>query len=73
MLTNKPDPRRLAPGHPLYDQILRAHDAACRRGEDTYADPVSGNLVFTHPFLLARGFCCEGGCRHCPFVGQSPA
>ncbi|MEO7971246.1 MAG: DUF5522 domain-containing protein [bacterium] len=24
-------------------------------------------MVFTERFLLRRGFCCESGCRHCPY------
>ena len=26
-----------------------------------------GLMVFTAHFLLARGYCCESGCRHCPY------
>ncbi|HEX8254280.1 MAG TPA: DUF5522 domain-containing protein [Thermoanaerobaculia bacterium] len=24
-------------------------------------------LVFTEKFLHDRGYCCESGCRHCPY------
>lgn len=24
-------------------------------------------LVFTEAFLRKRGYCCESGCRHCPY------
>ncbi len=24
-------------------------------------------LVFTEAFLRGRGYCCESGCRHCPY------
>jgi len=24
-------------------------------------------LVFTELFLRERGYCCESGCRHCPY------
>lgn len=24
-------------------------------------------LVFTEKFLRDRGYCCESGCRHCPW------
>ncbi len=24
-------------------------------------------MVFTETFLLERGYCCESGCRHCPW------
>mgnify|MGYP006866438584 CR=1 FL=1 len=26
-----------------------------------------GMLVFTREFHLKRGYCCESGCRHCPY------
>jgi len=26
-----------------------------------------GKMVFTASFLLRRGFCCQSGCRHCPY------
>jgi len=34
-------------------------------GEDYYLE--NGNYVFTAQFLLKRGYCCESGCRHCPY------
>lgn len=24
-------------------------------------------VVFTEKFLRERGYCCESGCRHCPY------
>jgi hypothetical protein len=24
-------------------------------------------LVFTEKYLRDRGYCCENGCRHCPY------
>ena len=24
-------------------------------------------MVFTETFLRQRGYCCESGCRHCPY------
>jgi len=32
-----------------------------------YYTDANGNIVFTETFLLARGYCCGNGCRHCPF------
>lgn len=26
-----------------------------------------GLMILTGDFLLRRGFCCENGCRHCPY------
>ena len=27
----------------------------------------NGYFVFTEKYLKERGYCCENGCRHCPF------
>ncbi|PYP92082.1 MAG: hypothetical protein DMG65_05530 [Candidatus Angelobacter sp. Gp1-AA117] len=34
-------------------------------GEDFYIE--NGLYVFTREYLLKRGFCCQSGCRHCPY------
>ena len=34
-------------------------------GIDYYLD--EGRWVFTAHFLAKRGYCCESGCRHCPY------
>lgn len=34
-------------------------------GEDFYYE--GAFLVFTEKFLRERGYCCESGCRHCPY------
>jgi len=26
-----------------------------------------GLLVMTKQYLLKRGYCCENGCKHCPY------
>jgi hypothetical protein len=33
--------------------------------EDFYYE--SGLIVFTAAYHLKRGYCCNSGCRHCPF------
>ncbi len=33
--------------------------------EDYYLD--HGLMVLTAGYLLRRGYCCEQGCRHCPY------
>ena len=33
---------------------------------DYYLSP-EGYKVFTEQFHLKRGYCCESGCRHCPY------
>lgn len=41
-----------------------------KEGEDYYIDPESGNLTFTAAYLKKCGFCCERGCRHCPYRSE---
>jgi hypothetical protein len=64
----QPHPRRLDPLHARRDEIMASHDSAVRDGRTSYRDPVSGLTVFTADFLARRGYCCDSGCRHCPFV-----
>ncbi|MGP8217392.1 MAG: DUF5522 domain-containing protein [Bacteroidia bacterium] len=37
-----------------------------KEGEDFYYT-VEGYKVFTATYLLKRGYCCQNGCRHCPY------
>jgi hypothetical protein len=34
-------------------------------GEDYYVE--NGRYVFTELYHLKRGYCCNSGCRHCPY------
>jgi Family of unknown function (DUF5522) len=34
-------------------------------GRDYYVE--GGLYVFTEHYLRARGYCCDSGCRHCPY------
>jgi hypothetical protein len=34
-------------------------------GEDFYRE--GAYVVFTERYHLRRGYCCESGCRHCPY------
>ena len=34
-------------------------------GEDFYYE--GPYMVFTEKYLRERGYCCESGCRHCPY------
>jgi len=34
--------------------------------DDYYLTP-EGYKVFTEKYLLKRGYCCQNGCRHCPY------
>lgn len=40
-------------------------DEVFLEGLDFYFD--DGLMVLTRRYLLNRGFCCESGCRHCPY------
>ncbi|MES3036311.1 MAG: DUF5522 domain-containing protein [Bdellovibrionota bacterium] len=33
---------------------------------DYYLDP-EGLMVFTEAYHIRRGYCCESGCKHCPY------
>ena len=26
-----------------------------------------GYIIFTSKYLLNRGYCCQNGCKHCPY------
>lgn len=41
-------------------------EAELQEGRDYYVE--SGLFVFTSAFLRERRYCCESGCRHCPYV-----
>jgi Family of unknown function (DUF5522) len=34
---------------------------------DKYFYYENGLMVFTEAYHLLRGYCCERGCRHCPY------
>ena len=41
-----------------------------KEGADFYWE--NGLKVLTADYLLRRGYCCESGCRHCPY-GYGPS
>lgn len=47
------------------DPAPSPEDAELLEGPDYYLE--DGLLVFTAAFLRKRGYCCESGCRHCPY------
>jgi len=63
-----PHPSRLSSSTDGYLVILAAHDRACTNGEGSYRDPFTGFTVITATAHLARGTCCNSGCRHCPYL-----
>ena len=40
-------------------------------GVDYYMEGT--RFVFTAAYHLARGYCCNSRCRHCPYRGEGPA
>ena len=63
---------RLPPDAPSREQILAVHAEALRAGDAGYLDPDTGLFVLTAGFLADCGYCCERGCRHCPYVEDGP-
>lgn len=51
----------------MNEDVARLHRDAVARGDRSYRDPRSGLMVMTSLAHLDRGYCCESGCRHCPF------
>ncbi len=35
--------------------------------EDDFYLSEEGYKVFTEKYHLKRGYCCQSGCRHCPY------
>lgn len=48
---------------------LSATELPLEEGRDYYLE--RGYLVFTARYLLRRGYCCESGCRHCPYTAEA--
>ena len=38
-------------------------------GKDYYIE--NGKYVFTSHYLKKRGYCCDCGCRHCPYKAEN--
>lgn len=50
------------------DALIEAvHAKACAAKLRAYTDPYTQDQVFTRFYLLDRGWCCQQGCRHCPY------
>jgi hypothetical protein len=63
-----PIARRYSAKHRGFLDGMAKHAAAVRDNSPTYRDPVTGFTVFTAKFLADRGYCCDSGCRHCPYT-----
>ena len=51
--------------HAAADDSSSRQEPELQEGLDYYIE--NGLFVFTGEFLLKRGYCCESGCRHCPY------
>lgn len=51
-----------------YEESMAAHRRAVEAGDPGYIDPGSGLFVMTAVYLRDRGWCCDRGCRHCPYA-----
>jgi len=49
------------------DNNLSSEDSNTKliEGTDFYLE--RGLMILTEDFLARRGYCCENGCRHCPY------
>ena len=45
-----------------------AKSSQLAEGVDFYVE--DGKVVFTFYYLLRRGYCCNKGCRHCPYKDE---
>jgi Family of unknown function (DUF5522) len=68
----QPALQRLPGRAPKREEILAAHADALARNLSGYQDPETGLFVLTAWFLAERGYCCEQGCRHCPYIEDEP-
>jgi hypothetical protein len=41
-------------------------------GKDDFYYDERGLMVLTEGYLLRRGYCCDNGCRHCPYKPGRP-
>lgn len=54
--------------------MQNSHSAAAEpeKKAETFVDGLDfyfedGLMVLTRRYLLNRGYCCDNGCRHCPY------
>ena len=50
---------------------VELHKQPLVEGEDFYWEGAA--MVFTARYLARRGYCCENGCRHCPYGFEKEA
>ncbi len=68
----KPRSDRFSPDAPGFVAAMERHQLAVEADSPGYLDPTSGLFVMTAAHLSDRGYCCDRGCRHCPFERKAP-
>lgn len=53
---------------PISKPLAQDDTSPLIEGEDYYLE--GGLLVFTEAYHMKRGYCCNSGCRHCPYKAQ---
>ncbi|MFY7972536.1 MAG: DUF5522 domain-containing protein [Flavobacteriales bacterium] len=46
---------------------ITSNQSAQTSGEQDYYYSPEGFIVFTEKYHLKRGYCCQSGCKHCPY------
>ena len=64
-----PSQRRFDYRDPWANARIKEHLKAMVAHQDGYIDPKDGRFVLNALVHLARGYCCNNLCRHCPYVG----
>lgn len=59
------EPLTTEPQKPSSDDPAGITSSSSLAPEDFYFE--GPYLVFTEAYHLKRGYCCNSGCRHCPF------
>ncbi len=63
-----PSAKRFNYTDPNAQARLELYLESLEAGSDFYFDVPSGFLVMTALKHIKRGFCCNSGCRHCPYI-----
>jgi Family of unknown function (DUF5522) len=64
----RPHPSRFTERKAGFEAAMARHAHAVTCGLSTYRDPATGYTVLTAVYLAERGYCCNAGCRHCPYL-----
>ena len=50
----------------MSDNDILNNNKVKEEGVDYYYSP-EGYIVFTESYHRKRGYCCQSGCKHCPY------